>query len=464
MMRAVTVRIGELFRDRYQVLEKIGEGAFAYVYRAREEAAGRDVALKVLKEPYQQVRDVVERFQREVFAAASVSSPHVVALYDFGFLQDEFFIVMEFVRGPSLRQLLVHEPWAPGDVLVVIGQIAHALQAAHQKEIVHRDLKPENVMLVERSGSWQAKVLDFGFAKLAELERTLQLEPITMAGMCFGTPQYLSPEQIRGRPVDGGADLFALGVMAYEMLAGERPWDGPDARTIMTAVLKSLPPPVLRPHPSLMPRLEELNRFLLRALEKERAQRPPDAVAFFEELQVALYGSAQAARAALGTAPEVAPAALPPPIPADAPLPGARPQTLMEDVTSRSIVLRVTPAMGNRQRFDTTEIDAGHDDRRTTTFTTARAGGGDTEPQRAMDPSIVVEDASIPIFVADPKERLPSQYLPRIDVDDDHETRPHATAVVPKVTPQKPWAVRVAVAALVTVLLALAFLAGRYWK
>jgi serine/threonine protein kinase len=468
----VPVQIGERYRDRYEVLERIGEGAFAYVFRARETAAGRDVALKVLKEPYRQVRDVVERFQREVFAVATINSPHVVSLLDFGFADDEFFIVMEFVRGMSLRQLMMHEPWAPEDALVVLGQIAHALAAAHKHQIVHRDLKPENVMLVENAGLWQAKVLDFGFAKLADLERTLDLEPITRVGFCFGTPQYLSPEQIKGHSVDGGADLFALGVIAYEMLAGRRPWDGADPRTVMTAVLRTLPPPVLALHPSLRSRLEEVNRFLLYALEKERAQRPGDAVAFFEQLQVALFGGAAAARTALA---------------------GARPVTPIEDVTSRSIVLRPSPELA-KQRFDATEIDidaaaiddrpTAIDDRSTTQFKTQRSGhGSDTVRESALDSSKIVVDrpSDIPIFVASSDGRLPSQYLPRIDAldaidlievgepesggrdDSRQSTLPQKTARIMKQSVSA-WRLRLAWTVLIVLLLLLAFAAGRWGK
>ena len=148
------VRTGQRYKDRYEVVAHVGEGAFAHVFRARELSSGRDCALKVLKEEYSDTRDVVERFQREVFAIASISSPHVVSMLDFGIAdaEREFFMVMEFVQGPTLRELLgAHEPWPAEDVLVVVGQVAHALMAAHKREIVHRDLKPENVMLVERA-------------------------------------------------------------------------------------------------------------------------------------------------------------------------------------------------------------------------------------------------------------------------------------------------------------------------
>ncbi len=438
------VSIGQRFKDRYEVVAHIGEGAFAHVYRARELGSGRDVALKVLKEEYSDTRDVVERFQREIFAIASISSPHVVSMLDFGLSAGEFFMVMEFVQGPSLRELLGrHEPWPREDVLVVVGQIAHALMAAHKREIVHRDLKPENVMLVERGGQFMAKVLDFGFAKLAELERTLELRPITRVGFCFGTPQYLSPEQIRGRPIDGGADLFALGVIAYEMLAGHRPWDGRDPREVMTAVLKSLPPPVLKLHPSLMGRIEEVNDFLLRVLEKEREERPRDAVAFFDELQDALYGGKAEARNALA---------------------GARPVQPLEDVTSRSIIIRATPPAGG-QRFDETEIDP------------ARAERAPSPPSPSPSNDTVRESAidtgSIPIFVA---ERLDSRYLPpvelseevrpiRIDNDSGKATLPRGTAQIPKVAPpRKSRASLVATMLIVLILLTAAFLAGRYLK
>jgi serine/threonine protein kinase len=453
----VAVKPGELYRERYQVLANIGEGAFAHVYRARELPGGRDVALKVLKEPYRQVRDVVERFQREVFAVASIDSPHVVSLLDFGISESESFIVMEFIHGPSLRELLGgHEPWAAEDVLVVVGQIAHALAAAHRHQIVHRDLKPENVMLVERDGAWTTKVLDFGFAKLAELERTLELEPITRVGYCFGTPQYLSPEQIRGLPIDNGADLFALGVIAYEMLAGRRPWDGPDARTVMSAVLKTLPPAVVRLHPSLMARLEEVNRFLLRVLEKERDERPRDAVAFFEELQLALFGGAEAAKEALS---------------------GARPvQPRLEDVTSRSIPLRVTPALG-RERQDATEIDPV---RETSSFQRHQGGGDtikvgtDTVKEQAIDSAPLVGDggSDIPIFVATGKgERLASGYLPRVEesadrrvrVDDSHrQTLPRGTAELAPVARRPSRTLLMVIAVLL--LLTASFLAGRYLR
>jgi serine/threonine protein kinase len=158
---------------------------------------------------------------------------------------------------------------------------------------VHRDLKPENVILVGdggKTGPRQVKVLDFGLAKLAELERKLELEPLTRAGMCFGTPQYMSPEQIQGKPIDGSADVYALGVIAYEMIAGLLPWDGADSREILLSVIKNPPPKIVRARSPEVKRLDELNKFLVRALAKDKKDRPKDAAEFFKEFEIALLG------------------------------------------------------------------------------------------------------------------------------------------------------------------------------
>ena len=427
----MAVRAGERYRDRYDVLERIGEGAFAQVWRARDVAAEREVALKVLKDPYLTVKDVVERFQREVFAVASIDSPHVVALFDFGISDDVFYLVTELLRGPSLRQLMGERPWTATDVYVIVGQVAHALKAAHGRGIVHRDLKPENIVLVEKPGGWQVKVIDFGFAQLPELERKLGLEPLTRKGHLFGTPQYLAPELIRGRAVegDGGPDLFALGVVAYEMLAGKRPWDGEDPMQVMRDVLAHLPPAVTTLHETLSPRVEEINRFLDRALAKERGERPADASAFFEELGRALF-------------------------------PGAAPSInqRLDQVSSRSIELRV--------RRDATEVNL--DDNATVPFMTGsdsqrQAVGNDTLKQTALDSSAIRVDgpSDIPIFVGAKEARsLPSSYLRRPDgVDEVRSERPYR----PPVTPPERRAGGGALRALVYLLLTAAVAAGAFW-
>ena len=279
--------------DGFVIERPLGEGGFARVFKARETATGRTVALKVLKESLRADAEVLERFRREIFAVASIDSPYVVRLYDFGVAGGDSFLAMEYVEGTSLRELMRGKPWSATDVHVIVGQLCQALGAAHKVGIIHRDIKPENIMLVPgRDGTRQVKVLDFGFAKLLDLERQLDLEPLTQVGMCFGTPQYMSPEQMQGRAVDASVDLYAAAVIAYEMLAGELPWDGHDARDVFRRVMSSPPPPITRPHATVT-RVAELDQLMQRALAKPKRLRPATAEALFSMLEVALFGAPQ---------------------------------------------------------------------------------------------------------------------------------------------------------------------------
>jgi serine/threonine protein kinase len=283
------------------VLDELGEGAFARVYRAREKTSGRMVALKILKEGFAGDAEVIERFRREVFAVASIDSPHVIKLHDFGMSGQEVFIAMEYLEGPTLRELLRERPWSAESARVVVGQIAQALAAAHAQGIVHRDLKPENVMLVRGIEGRQVKVLDFGLAKLVSIERKLDLEPLTQAGMCFGTPQYMAPEQMQGRAAAESADLWALAVIAWEMISGRLPWDGGDPREVFRATLNSPLPPLPRVHEALVPQRGALDRFFADALAKTPGSRPADAAAFFGTFEVALFGRVRQSGAIFST-------------------------------------------------------------------------------------------------------------------------------------------------------------------
>jgi serine/threonine protein kinase len=276
--------------DRFEIVREIGEGAFAHVYRARDTTSGREVALKLLKDSMRQDTEALERFRREVFAVASIDSPHVVALHDFGMSGADVFIAMEYVEGPTLRDLSLGKPWQPEPTRLIVGQIAQALTAAHGKSIVHRDLKPENVILVKGARARQVKVLDFGLAKLAELEQRLELEPLTQVGMCFGTPHYMSPEQIQGRAAERSADLWALSVMAYELVSGQLPWDGDDAHAVFRRVLGAPLPPLRATHPSVT-RKAELEQFFARALSKNPRDRFADARQLFTAFETALLGA-----------------------------------------------------------------------------------------------------------------------------------------------------------------------------
>jgi serine/threonine-protein kinase len=452
----LAIKIGERYHERYQVLARIGEGAFAHVYHARD-PSDRDLALKVLKDPFIGDKEIVERFQREVFAVASIDSPHVVRLSDFGLSGDDFFMVMEFVQGPTLREVMMARPWTATEIYVIVGQIAHALQAAHKKGIVHRDLKPENVMLVELAGGmWQVKVLDFGLAKLPELERALGLDSLTRRGQLFGTPQYLSPEQIRGKPLDGGADLFSLGVIAYEMLANRRPWDGPadDPRDVMMCVLHKPPPPLGALHPTLQGRGDAIDAFLKRALAKDRAERPADAEAFFQQLGDALFGEAR---------PE---------------LPGAAVEKPLEKVSSQSIELAIGRPPRKR-RDDATEVDVSDE---TLPFVTERKNDTVEQPafqSRGPSEKIVVDETAssdIPIFVGKTEKLRSGWYqLPpevtaerpraRSATDSQRVTRPRSAMREPRHWKRRSrfWG-RLVILLFMVGVAAAAFWLGRNWR
>ena len=288
--------------DRYDVQQSMGEGGFSRVYRAQEKATGRPVALKVLKSAFYENAEVRERFQREVFAVASLSNPHIVGMHDFDLNSEDLYIAMEYVAGHTLRERM-RDDFTLAQKFSIIAQIADAIGCAHERNVVHRDLKPENVKVIEQAdGSIIVKVLDFGMAKLTELESRLELQPLTRVGICFGTPQYMSPEQIRGKLDDKSIDLYALTTIAYELLAGRRPWDGTDPYEVMRAVLR-IPAPMIEtvaagPGAAPLPpeRVAALNAFFARGLAKKQAERPADARTLIGMFEAALFGDVGAPR------------------------------------------------------------------------------------------------------------------------------------------------------------------------
>ena len=284
--------------EGFEIVAELGEGAFARVVRARDKATGKEAALKILKEAFADDAQAIERLRREVLAVRAIDSAHVVKLHDAGGSGGALYIAMEYVEGPTLRELLRGRPWPAEATRVVIGQVAEALAAAHAVGIVHRDLKPENVMLVGGARGRTVKVLDFGLAKLVAMERRQELEPLTQAGRCFGTPQYMAPEQAAGREATPAADLWALGVMAYELLSGRLPWDGGEPRDVLRALVTAELPALGTLHPTVTGQRAALERFFATALAKAPAARPADAAAFFAALEEALGGHARAAGAA----------------------------------------------------------------------------------------------------------------------------------------------------------------------
>lgn len=274
-MTVTLPKVGELFASRYRILQQLGEGGYGVVYRARHDAMGRDVALKVLKPEVAKNDTDVERFRREVFHASSLRHPNTITLYDFGKEDDIFYIAMEYLEGMNLRDHLMKNGAIEHEAaLDITMQILRSLREAHDAGIVHRDLKPENIFLVNvGQGERFVKVLDFGLSKYAEDAPSKKKEPtLTKDGVIFGTPQYMSPEQAYGQKVRPATDIYALGLLVFEMLSARSAFTG---RSSMEILIKQ----VSHPLPSLPERYRAtlLADFVERCSKKGIDERFKDA-------------------------------------------------------------------------------------------------------------------------------------------------------------------------------------------
>jgi serine/threonine protein kinase len=279
--------IGTVIAERYRVDAKIGDGGMGAVYRVEHTHMRKRLALKVLHRELCAYPEIVARFEREAMAAANIEHPNVANATDFGKLADgTFYLVLEYVEGLDLRQLLQRDrALEPARAAHIALQILGALGRAHELGIVHRDLKPENILLVEKEHDREfAKVLDFGIARvpvgaLGTQRRTgRDLQPLTRAGTVYGTPEYMAPEQALGESVDGRADLYALGVLLFEMVSGARPYDDVDKIALLGAH-------VSKPIPSLAqkargPLPDGLEALVTRALAKKPDERFQTAAEF----------------------------------------------------------------------------------------------------------------------------------------------------------------------------------------
>jgi serine/threonine protein kinase len=281
--------VSTVLAGRYRIDALLGEGGMGRVYAGEHVLMRKRVAVKVLHRELTSVPEVVARFEREAMAAANIDHSNVAAATDFGKLDDgSVYLVLEYVEGESLRDLVAQGPFPPERAIRIARQIASALGAAHALDIVHRDLKPENVMLVTRAGDHDfVKVLDFGIAKVPMGEPKLtEGKPITRAGMVFGTPEYMAPEQALGQQVDGRADLYSLGVIFFEMLAGRRPFSSATGVGILGQQLSKLPPTIAERSPGVsVPRaVEQVAQRLLARDIAGRYQNAAEAVVALDGL------------------------------------------------------------------------------------------------------------------------------------------------------------------------------------
>ena len=267
----------------YEVLLRLGAGGMGEVYRARDPRLGREVAIKVLREGAASDRDALKRFVSEARAASALNHPNILTVYEIGEGDSGPYIVTELVDGETVRALLEREPMPVGQALDIAIQAAEGLAKAHEAGLVHRDIKPENLM-VTRDGL--VKILDFGLAKLFRPEADPAAGATAFArtetGMIVGTAGYLSPEQLRGEAVDGRSDIFALGTVLYEMVAGANPFRRDNSADTFIAILREEPEPLSSGRPGL-PR--DLSEVAARALAKKPEERFPGARAFAAELK-----------------------------------------------------------------------------------------------------------------------------------------------------------------------------------
>ncbi|HKD83601.1 MAG TPA: protein kinase [Terriglobales bacterium] len=284
----------------YEILESIGAGGMGEVYRARDTRLQRTVAIKILPQALSSDQDRLERFQQEARILSALNHPNLMAIYDVGAQDGIHFLVSEFLDGQSLRDVISNGPLPQRKVTDYGLQIAKGLAAAHEKGIIHRDLKPENVFVL-RDG--RVKILDFGLAKqalaAAMADNATQTSPLqTAAGTVLGTAAYMSPEQVRGEIVDHRSDIFSLGVILYEMIAGQRAFKGDSAVEVMNAVLKQEPPELVESglHVSV-----GLQKIVHRCLEKKPEARFQSAsdLAFALDSLSAASGMASAPASAL---------------------------------------------------------------------------------------------------------------------------------------------------------------------
>ncbi|CAA7602375.1 Protein kinase domain protein [Acididesulfobacillus acetoxydans] len=265
--------MGKIFGGRYEIRDKIGAGGMAIVYRAEDLLLNRIVTVKVLREQFAADEEFITRFRLEAQAAAGLSHPNIVSIYDVGHEGETEYIVMEYVQGHNLKEIIrEHAPLSPGRSLYLVRQIARAIGHVHEHHVIHRDIKPHNILVT--ADDW-ARVTDFGIAQTAEATT------LTHTGNIVGSVHYLSPEQARGEPSGEQSDLYSLGIILYELVTGKLPYDGETPIAVALKHVREHPESPRQLNPQVSPSLEAI---IMRAIAKDPEQRYPSAQAFLADL------------------------------------------------------------------------------------------------------------------------------------------------------------------------------------
>ncbi len=285
----MTLGEGVVVDGRFAIRRLLGIGGTSAVYVAQQVSMGRDVALKVLRSELLSREQATERFVREVRAVSRLTSPHTISVYDVGRSDDGLlYIAMELLKGRSLFRLMTEEP-APMSAwraVSLVDQVLNSLEEAHQVGVLHRDLKPENVFVIPGAGETEfAKVLDFGIAQLGDDAEGRDSD----RSLVVGTPRYMSPEQMEGKPLDPRSDLYSLATILFELIAGRPPFEAATPVALALRKVQEVPPPLRRVNPhARIP--DELEAFLGRALSRDPDRRPQDASEFKNLLALAMEG------------------------------------------------------------------------------------------------------------------------------------------------------------------------------